>query len=446
MCFACAKVECTAHVKAHCELSNHSIIMKVSNTSFWCCKCNSYVFAEGLGKVKELFENKKVLQQLYSEISLLDPHKEEEKEVSKTQKESTEVKNAEDSVGLGYDKELISERKLSDNFSSLFSDTEELEEDGKKLANIEISLGSSIEAESDGSLSEEDNVHYTKDPALEQVEKAALVKRLLAGEFKKIVVLTGAGISVNAGIPDFRTPGTGLYSQLAKYNLPYPEAVFTLSYFAANPQPFYQLAQKVFCAKYLPTVTHYFIRFLQEKGLLLRNYTQNIDNLEVEAGISKDLLRQVHGTFTNGHCISCRTEVSEEEIMEAMSKGIPKYCEFCGSPCKPDIVFFNEGLPQETFYTIDELKTECDLLIVMGSSLTVLPFCAFPLFPPKHIPRLIINNEFPKIFGRVEGLNYVFLKGDCDSVIKELVDTLGWNAEFSELLKSREEYRKQFNL
>eukprot|EP00826_Nyctotherus_ovalis_P001293 TRINITY_DN10190_c0_g8_i1.p1 TRINITY_DN10190_c0_g8~~TRINITY_DN10190_c0_g8_i1.p1 ORF type:complete len:416 (-),score=113.49 TRINITY_DN10190_c0_g8_i1:45-1292(-) len=415
--------------------------MKLSNTSFWCCKCNNYVLAENLERVKELFDNKKVLQQLYSEISLLDSHKEEEKEVLEMQKDSTEVKSVEDSVGLVYDKVFINERKLSENFSSLFSDTEELDEDAKELANIEISLDSNIEAESEGG-----DIQYTKDPVLEQAEKEALMKRLIAGEFKKIAVLTGAGISVNAGIPDFRTPGTGLYSQLAKYNLPYPEAVFTLSYFAANPKPFYQLAQEMFCKKYLPTVTHYFIRFLQEKGLLLRNYTQNIDNLEVEAGVNRDLLRQVHGTFINGHCISCRTEVSEEEIMQAMSKGMPKYCEFCGSPCKPDIVFFNEGLPQETFYTIDELKTECDLLIVMGSSLTVLPFCAFPLFPPKHIPRLIINNEFPKIFGRVEGLSYVFMKGDCDTVIKELVDTLGWSAEFSELLKAREEYKKQFNL
>jgi NAD-dependent SIR2 family protein deacetylase len=90
-----------------------------------------------------------------------------------------------------------------------------------------------------------------------------------------------AGISVSAGIPDFRSPGTGLYDNLAKYNLPEPTAVFDINYFRENPAPFYQLAKELFPGQYKPTPTHLFIRLLHDKGLLRRCFTQNIDSLEV---------------------------------------------------------------------------------------------------------------------------------------------------------------------
>ena len=78
--------------------------------------------------------------------------------------------------------------------------------------------------------------------------------------------MVGAGISVNAGIPDFRTPGTGLYDNLHKYNLPDPTAVFDINFFRENPAPFYLLARELFPGQYLPTPTHYFLRLLHEKG------------------------------------------------------------------------------------------------------------------------------------------------------------------------------------
>jgi len=93
----------------------------------------------------------------------------------------------------------------------------------------------------------------------------------------RVVVMTGAGISTSAGIPDFRSPVTGLYASLEKYDLPYPEALFEISYFRKNPQPFYTLYQEMYPdgAKYRPTLTHTFFKLLQKKGKLLRVFTQN---------------------------------------------------------------------------------------------------------------------------------------------------------------------------
>src|SRR5436305_10184656 len=95
------------------------------------------------------------------------------------------------------------------------------------------------------------------------------------GKASRIVVLIGAGISTSAGIPDFRSPDTGLYTNLAKLDLPYAEAVFDISYFRNNPLPFYSLVQEFYPGKYRPTIAHSFIRLLQDKGLLLKIFTQN---------------------------------------------------------------------------------------------------------------------------------------------------------------------------
>ena len=120
----------------------------------------------------------------------------------------------------------------------------------------------------------------------------------------------GAGISTNSGIPDFRTPGTGLYSSLAALKLPYPEAVFSLQYFRQDPEPFYTLAQSLYPGAFKPTLTHTFIRLLQDKYMLLRCFTQNIDTLERVAGVLPDHIVEAHGSFAVSRCIDCKLEVS----------------------------------------------------------------------------------------------------------------------------------------
>lgn len=110
-------------------------------------------------------------------------------------------------------------------------------------------------------------------PTTGLVSYQEIIEGFKNGQYRNILVLTGAGISVSAGIPDFRSPGTGIYDNLAEYNLPSPEAIFTLDYFVENPEPFYRFAKHFDLRNYTATPTHYFVKLLQDKGLLWKCMT-----------------------------------------------------------------------------------------------------------------------------------------------------------------------------
>jgi len=225
----------------------------------------------------------------------------------------------------------------------------------------------------------------------------SLAARIARGEIKKIVVLTGAGISCSAGIPDFRTPGTGLYDNLQKYALPRPTAVFELSYFRNNPAPFYLLARELYPdgSQFRPTPTHFFIKALQERGVLLRNLTQNIDGLESLAGLASDKLVQAHGGFGGAKCIDCHASYPESFVREAVFAELQRIPSCTRPNCvglvKPNIVFFGESLPKEFFTSLQRDLPQADLLVVMGTSLTVQPFASLIERVGKNCPRVLIN-------------------------------------------------------
>jgi len=205
--------------------------------------------------------------------------------------------------------------------------------------------------------------------------------------------MTGAGIFVSCGIPDFRSPGTGLYANLQKYNLPRPEAIFDISYFRKNPKPFCILAKELYPGLYPPSPAHYFIKFLADQGILLRNYSQNIDGLELIAGLDPELMVQAHGGFQTAHCIACNKEYQPDFVKEAVLKEEIPYCTKCNGLVKPDIVFFGENLPAR-FHTLVPVDfKKCDCLIVMGTSLMVHPFAGLIDRVKPDVPRLLINLE-----------------------------------------------------
>lgn len=249
---------------------------------------------------------------------------------------------------------------------------------------------------------------------------------------KKIVVLTGVGISTSAGIPDFRSPETGLYANLARLDLPYAEAVFSIEYFRQKPEPFYMLAHELYPGRFRPTITHSFLYLLEKKGILHKHFTQNIDCLDREAGVPGEKVVEAHGSFATQRCIDCKTPYPDEDMREHIeAKDIPRcVVKGCRGLVKPDIVFFGEALPPEFFHNRGAVA-EADLVIVMGTSLTVQPFASLPMMAMDGVPRLLINLEQVGSLGSRP--DDVLLLGDCDGGVRKLAEALGWLDELEGL-------------
>ena len=259
-----------------------------------------------------------------------------------------------------------------------------------------------------------------------------LARWIQQGEVSNILVLSGAGVSCSAGIPDFRTPGTGLYDNLAKYNLPYPEAVFDINFYRRNSGPFVSLASEIWPGlRHSPTLTHSFVKLLDDKGLLLRNYTQNIDGLEILAGVSEERIVECHGHFRTASCVNCFSPHdgtrTKEEIVQ--NKRAPK-CRRCKGPVKPDIVFFGEGLPDRFGKLLRQDLEIADLIIVMGTSLTVAPVSLIPTMVHDDCRRVLFNRELVGDFNPGQGQQRdIFGCGDIDDTVHELCEMLAWEQE-----------------
>ncbi|CAN2387357.1 NAD-dependent protein deacetylase [Pristimantis euphronides] len=250
--------------------------------------------------------------------------------------------------------------------------------------------------------------------------------------------MVGAGISTASGIPDFRTPGSGLYDNLKKYNIPYPEAIFDIAYFTCNPWPFFTLAKDLYPGNYKPNIVHYFLRLLHDKGLLLRCYTQNIDGLEKLAGIPPEKLVEAHGTFSTASCHLCYTPFPAKEAQDCIMNGNAPYCNICYGLVKPDIVFFGEELP-ESFYSFSKDFRKADLLIVMGTSLEIEPFASIVNAVRPNVPRVLINRDLVGPFKNnpLKNTDVVEL-GELCEVTRKLLSTLNWQTEMDEVMNSQE--------
>ncbi|CAK6979260.1 NAD-dependent protein deacetylase sirtuin-3%2C mitochondrial [Scomber scombrus] len=272
--------------------------------------------------------------------------------------------------------------------------------------------------------------------AVEQQTLESIAKSIREQRYKRVVVMAGAGISTPSGIPDFRSPGSGLYDNLQQYNLPYAEAIFEINFFHRNPEPFFALAKELYPGNYRPNVTHYFVRLLHEKGLLLRMYTQNIDGLERLAGIPPKMLVEAHGTFATATCTVCRRTYEGEELRSDVMKGTVPKCPTCTGVVKPDIVFFGEELPQNFFKYLTDFPL-ADLLIIMGTSLEVEPFASLSGAVRGSVPRLLINRDLVGPFAWSSSRPHdVAQLGDVVSGVEALADALGWTQELKALMEN----------
>jgi len=261
-----------------------------------------------------------------------------------------------------------------------------------------------------------------------------LAEGLARSDYTKIVALVGAGASCSAGIPDFRTPGTGLYDQLDKYNLPMPEAVFDLGYYTkVSPQPFVEVCRSIWPGQKRgpkPTPAHHFLGLLHQNALLRRVYTQNIDGLESLAGIPDDKLVECHGHFRSASCTQCSEPMPIESCRTTiLEEGKAPICRSCRGLVKPDIVFFGEELPDRFQKLVYKDTEECDLLLVFGTSLLVMPVAGIPSWVDRDCPRVLFNREPAGDIGQRFESRDLFLRGDCDESVRAVSDLAGWTTD-----------------
>ncbi|XP_074514652.1 NAD-dependent protein deacetylase sirtuin-3, mitochondrial isoform X1 [Sebastes fasciatus] len=269
--------------------------------------------------------------------------------------------------------------------------------------------------------------------AEEQQTLEDIAKNIREQQYKRVVVMAGAGISTPSGIPDFRSPGSGLYDNLQQYDLPYAEAIFELDFFHQNPDPFFALAKELYPGNYQPNLTHYFVRLLHKKNQLLRMYTQNIDGLERLAGIPPEMLVEAHGTFATATCTVCLSKYKGEELRSDVMRGTVPKCPTCKGVVKPDIVFFGEQLPLHFSKYLTDFPL-ADLLIVMGTSLEVEPFASLAGAVHSSVPRLLINRDLVGPFAWRRRPQDVVQLGDVVNGVQALVDALGWTQELDALM------------
>jgi NAD-dependent deacetylase len=221
---------------------------------------------------------------------------------------------------------------------------------------------------------------------------------------KKVVALTGAGISTPSGVPDFRSAGSGLWTRYL------PMEVASLSTFRYEPEKFFAwlhpLASHMLGAE--PNPAHKAMKRLEEEGYIDTIITQNIDGLHHRAGSGNVL--EIHGTFNTLTCVGCFTKHDSASLIQPyLRDGVIPRCPHCKKILKPDVILFEEQLPVKTWLLAQEAVRDCDLMIVAGTSLEVMPSAGLPMRAvEKGSPLIIINQTETYIDVRAE----VILKMD----------------------------------
>jgi NAD-dependent deacetylase len=222
--------------------------------------------------------------------------------------------------------------------------------------------------------------------------------------------LTGAGISVESGIPDFRSQG-GLWERFD------PMEYGTIDAFHENPVKVWAMLEEMSAVieRATPNAAHRGLARLEELGLLQGIITQNIDNLHQEAGSRKVI--EYHGNCKSLSCLSCKKQYGAE----AVSQTLPPKCR-CGQILKPDVVFFGENIPTRPVLESQELASVCQALLVVGTSATVAPANAIPRIAQMTGATVIEINISPTVLTPL--LTEVFLQGKATEVVQALVDAV----------------------
>jgi NAD-dependent deacetylase len=245
-----------------------------------------------------------------------------------------------------------------------------------------------------------------------QIEQAAA----LIVNSKHAVALTGAGISTPSGIPDFRSPGSGLWEKVN------PLLVASSFSFRLQPQAFYEwarpLARRLLAAE--PNPAHRALAGLEEIGLLKAIITQNIDDLHQKAGSRRVL--ELHGNMRQATCLKCRKVVAMQGMMEQFIEGgeVPN-CS-CGGLLKPNVVLIGEQLPRWVLLEAWGEAERCDLMLVVGSSLEIVPAAEIPFVAGRHGAKAIVVNYQPT---PLDSQADVVIHEDVAEVLPQIVEQVG---------------------
>lgn len=227
------------------------------------------------------------------------------------------------------------------------------------------------------------------DPGAQLQESIRFAAELLH-QSKHAILLTGAGFSTPSGIPDFRSEGSGLWTKVD------PMEVASLDTFRKAPEKFYAWIRPLVAAlrQAQPNAAHFAAARLGQAGYVREIITQNIDGLHQKAG-SRYVL-EMHGTLRTLSCGGCFRQFDSEGFVEPfVNEGVLPRCPECGSLLKPDAVLFGEQLPVKPWQEARKAIQTCDLMLVAGSSLEVLPVAGLPLQALDRGAHLIIVNQSP---------------------------------------------------
>jgi len=231
---------------------------------------------------------------------------------------------------------------------------------------------------------------------------------------RRVVVLTGAGISTPSGIPDFRSEGTGLWARDE------PLEVASMDTFRQAPEKFFAwfrpLAGRIFGAQ--PNAAHQALADYEQTGHVMVIATQNIDGLHHKAGSSKVI--ELHGTIRTLSCTQCFRQYDSHPFLKPFIEGgIIPLCTNCNGILKPDVILFGEQLPQAAWYEAQRESQQADLMVVAGSSLEVLPVAGLPMQAIDRGAHLIVINNTPTYINvRAD----VVLMDDVAAVIPEIIN------------------------
>ena len=248
----------------------------------------------------------------------------------------------------------------------------------------------------------------------EQEKKIVRVAEMIVGA-GRVVVFTGAGISTESGIPDFRSPG-GLWTR-------FDQTDFTIDRYIASPEARQKhwrfLMNGGLFQDAIPNEAHRAIAELEALGRLDCIITQNIDNLHQKAGNAPERVYELHGNMRWIRCLECGKRYPLEEILgvSGASAEAP-FCPRCGGILKPDVIFFGEALPAETLEEAILRANGCELMIVIGSSLVVYPAAAMPVYAKQSGAKLVIVNLTPT---PADEMADVIIDGSAGEIMGRLV-------------------------